>query len=113
MSRIGNREIKVPASVTVTVNDNVVTVKGPKGELSFDINENLKVNVGEGTVTVERTKEDKQTKSMHGTTNAIITNMIEGVSNGFSKGLEIIGVGYRFTLKGNTLVVNAGYSHPV
>ena len=113
MSRIGNREIKVPASVTVTVNDNVVTVKGPKGELSFDINENLKVNVGEGTVTVERTKEDKQTKSMHGTTNAIITNMIEGVSNGFSKGLEIIGVGYRFTLKGNTLVVNAGYSHPI
>lgn len=113
MSRIGNREIKVPASVTVTVNDNVVTVKGPKGELSFDINENLKVNVGEGTVTVERTKEDKQIKSMHGTTNAIITNMIEGVSNGFSKGLEIIGVGYRFTLKGNTLVVNAGYSHPI
>ena len=64
MSRIGNREIKVPASVTVTVNDNVVTVKGPKGELSFDINENLKVNVGEGTVTVERTKENKQNQCM-------------------------------------------------
>lgn len=113
MSRIGNREIKVPASVTVTCDNNVVTVKGPKGELSFDIIQSLKINISDGIVTVERTKEDKQTKSMHGTTNAIITNMIEGVSNGFSKGLEIIGVGYRFTLKGNTLVVNAGYSHPV
>lgn len=113
MSRIGNRIIKVPSSVTVTVDNNVVTVKGPKGELTFNVSENILVETGEGTVTVKRTKEDKQTKSMHGTTNAIITNMIEGVSNGFSKGLEIIGVGYRFTLKGNTLVVNAGYSHPV
>ena len=113
MSRIGNREIKVPTGVTVENNDNVVTVKGPKGELSYEVNKDLKVNVLEGTVTVERLKEDKQTKAMHGTTNAIITNMIEGVNSGFSKGLEIIGVGYRFTLKGNTLVVNAGYSHPV
>ena len=113
MSRIGNRENKVPTGVTVVNNDNVVTVKGPKGELSYEVNKDLKVNVLEGTVTVERLKEDKQTKAMHGTTNAIITNMIEGVNSGFSKGLEIIGVGYRFTLKGNTLVVNAGYSHPV
>ena len=113
MSRIGNREIKVPTGVTVENNDNVVTVKGPKGELSYEVNKDLKVNVLEGKVTVERLKEDKQTKAMHGTTNAIITNMIEGVNSGFSKGLEIIGVGYRFTLKGNTLVVNAGYSHPV
>ena len=113
MSRIGNREIKVPTGVTVENNDNVVTVKGPKGELSYEVNKDLKVNVLEGTVTVERLKEDKQTKAMHGTTNAIITNMIEGINSGFSKGLEIIGVGYRFTLKGNTLVVNAGYSHPV
>lgn len=113
MSRIGNREIKVPTGVTVENNDNVVTVKGPKGELSYEVNKDLKVNALEGTVTVERLKEDKQTKAMHGTTNAIITNMIEGVNSGFSKGLEIIGVGYRFTLKGNTLVVNAGYSHPV
>ena len=113
MSRIGNREIKVPTGVTVENNDNVVTVKGPKGELSFEVIETLKVNVGEGAVTVERLKEDKHTRAMHGTTNAMITNMIVGVNTGYEKGLEIIGVGYRFTLKGNTLVVNAGYSHPV
>lgn len=113
MSRIGNREIKVPTGVTVENNNNIVTVKGPKGELSYEVIKDLKVNVGEGTVTVERLKEDKHTRAMHGTTNAIITNMIEGVNTGFSKGLEIIGVGYRFNVKGNTLVVNAGYSHPV
>ena len=113
MSRIGNRIIKVPASVTLENNDNILTAKGPKGELSLEINKNLKVNIEEGSVTVERLNEDKQTKAMHGTTNALITNMIEGVNTGFTKGLEIIGVGYRFTLKGNTLVVNAGYSHPV
>lgn len=113
MSRIGNREIKVPSSVTIENNDNMVTVKGPKGELTFNVNKELKLNISEGSVTIERLKEDKQTRSMHGTTNAIITNMIEGVTNGFSKELEIVGVGYRFTLKGNVLVVNAGYSHPV
>lgn len=113
MSRIGNREIKVPSSVTIENNDNIVTVKGPKGELTFNVNKELKLNISEGSVTIERLKEDKQTKSMHGTTNAIITNMIEGVTNGFTKELEIVGVGYRFTLKGNVLVVNAGYSHTV
>jgi large subunit ribosomal protein L6 len=113
MSRIGNREIKVPTGVTVENNNNIVTVKGPKGELSYEVIKDLKVNINEGAVTVERLKEDKHTRAMHGTTNAIITNMIEGVNTGFSKGLEIIGVGYRFNVKGNTLVVNAGYSHPV
>ena len=113
MSRIGNRVIKIPTGVTVENNNNIVTVKGPKGELSYEVIKDLRVNIGEGTISVERLKEDKQTRAMHGTTNAIITNMIEGVNSGFSKGLEIIGVGYRFTLKGNTLVVNAGYSHPI
>ena len=113
MSRIGNREIKIPTGVTVENNNNVVTVKGPKGELSYEVIKDLKVNTQEGTVTVERLKEDKNTRAMHGTTNAIITNMIEGVNSGYSKDLEIIGVGYRFNVKGNTLVVNAGYSHPV
>lgn len=113
MSRIGNREIKIPTGVTVENNDNVVTVKGPKGELSYEVIKDLKVNISEGTVTVERLKEDKFVRAMHGTTNAIITNMIEGVNSGYSKDLEIIGVGYRFNVKGNTLVVNAGYSHPV
>ena len=113
MSRIGNRELKVPANVTVEVNDNVVTVKGPKGELSYTFNNELTVKVEEGSVTIERSNDSKKVKEMHGTTNALISNMIEGVSNGFSKGLEIVGVGYSFNVKGKTLVVKAGYSHPV
>ena len=113
MSRIGNRELTIPTGVTVECNDNLVTVKGPKGELSFGIINEINVKVEDNKVIVVRTKEDKHTRAMHGTTNAIITNMIEGVNSGYSKGLEIIGVGYRFNVKGNTLVVNAGYSHPV
>ena len=113
MSRIGNRVIKIPTGVTVENNNNLVTVKGSKGELSYQVISDLKVNINEDSVTVERLKEDKHTRAMHGTTNALIANMIEGVSSGYSKGLEIIGVGYRFNVKGNTLVVNAGYSHPV
>ncbi len=113
MSRIGNRVLKVPEKVTLEVNDNVVTVKGDKGELSYAVNKELSVKVEDGSVTIERSNENKKTKEMHGTTNALIKNMIEGVSNGFSKGLEIVGVGYSFNVKGNTLVVKAGYSHPV
>lgn len=113
MSRIGNRVIKIPTGVKVENNNNIVTASGSKGELSYEVIKDLKVNINEDTVTVERLKEDKHTRAMHGTTNAIITNMIEGVSSGYSKALEIIGVGYRFNVKGSTLVVNAGYSHPV
>ena len=113
MSRIGNRKLKVPANVTVEVNVNVVIVKGPKGELSYTFNSDLTVKVEEGSVTIERSNDSKKVKEMHGTTNALISNMIEGVSNGFSKGLEIVGVGYSFNVKGKTLVVKAGYSHPV
>ena len=113
MSRIGNRELTIPAGVTVECADRVVTVKGPKGQLTFPISENIDVKVEENKVTVARSNEQKQTKAMHGTTNAYIANMIKGVSEGYEKGLEIIGVGYRFNLKGNVLVVNAGYSHPV
>ena len=113
MSRIGNRQLKVLENVTVEVNENTVNVKGPKGELSYTFDSSLTVKVEEGVVTVERANDIKKSKEMHGTTNAIIKNMIEGVSNGFSKGLEIIGVGYSFNVKGNNLVVKAGYSHPV
>ena len=113
MSRIGNRIIAIPENVTVTVEENNVLVKGPKGELSTKINKNINVEVKDNTVIVTRVNETIPTKQMHGTTNANIQNMIIGVSQGFSKGLEIIGVGYRFTLKGSTLVINAGYSHPV
>ncbi len=113
MSRIGNRKIEVPSSVTVTVDNNVVTVKGPKGELSLELNKDITVAQKENTIEVTRSNELKATKAMHGTTNANITNMIKGVTDGFQKGLEIIGVGYRFAVKGTTLVINAGYSHPV
>ena len=113
MSRIGNRKIVVPQGVTVTNENNTVTVKGPKGELSLDLVKNITVEVNETELTVVRANDEKNTKAMHGTTNANIKNMITGVTEGFQKGLEIIGVGYRFNVKGNTLVINAGYSHPV
>ena len=113
MSRIGNRELKVPENVNVEINENTITVKGPKGELSYTFENTLTVKCEEGTITVERANDIKKSREMHGTTNAIIKNMIEGVSNGFSKGLEILGVGYSFQVRGTTLVVKAGYSHPV
>ncbi len=113
MSRIGNRKIVVPADVTVTNENNKVTVKGSKGELSLDIVKDINVSIEENVVVVTRANDEKTTKAMHGTTNANIQNMIKGVTEGFQKGLEIIGVGYRFNVKGNILVINAGYSHPV
>ena len=113
MSRIGNRVIAIPENVTVSVNDNVVTVKGSKGEHSLELNKLINVEIKDNTVVVTRKNETIPAKQMHGTTNANIRNMIIGVSEGFSKSLEIIGVGYRFNLKGNVLVINAGYSHPV
>lgn len=113
MSRIGKRIIAIPENVTVSINDNTVIVKGPKGELTTPIVKNIEVEVKDNEVYVNRTNELIPTKQMHGTTNANIKNMIEGVSNGFKKSLEIVGVGYRFNVKGNTLVINAGYSHPV
>ena len=111
MSRIGNRILTIPDGVTVSVDGNVVTVKGPKGELSTEINKNITAEVKENEVIVSR-KSDAY-KNFHGTANANINNMIIGVTKGYEKKLEIVGVGYRFTAKGNTLVVNAGYSHPV
>ena len=111
MSRIGNRILTIPAGVTIDVNDTLVTVKGPKGELSTNIDKNITVEV-EGTE-VRITRKNDNFKTVHGTANANIKNMIVGVSTGFEKKLEAVGVGYRFTVKGNELVINAGYSHPV
>ena len=111
MSRIGNRELTIPANVTVTVENNVVTVKGPKGELSASVNENITVKVEDGKVIC--TRKNDNFKNFHGTANANIKSMIVGVTEGFEKKLEAVGVGYRFQLKGNKLVVTAGYSHPV
>ena len=113
MSRIGNRIIAIPENVTVEVVENLVKVKGPKGELETSKCKNVNVEVKDGSVYVTRANEEIKTKQMHGTVNANIKNMLEGVVNGYKKSLEIVGVGYRFTLRGNTLVINAGYSHPV
>ena len=113
MSRIGNRELTIPAGVTVTVNENVVTVKGAKGELSLTLKDGISVKIEDTKLTVESKGKTKFANAMHGTTNSLIKNMIKGVSEGYSKGLEIIGVGYRFQVRGNTLVVTAGYSHQV
>lgn len=111
MSRIGNRILTIPAGVTVSVDGSNVTVKGPKGELSTVVDKNINVEV-EGTE-LKVTRANDSFKTAHGTVNANIRNMIIGVSTGFEKKLEAVGVGYRFALKGNELVVSAGYSHPV
>ena len=111
MSRIGERKLALPAGVTVNVENNTVTVKGPKGELSTEINKNINVEVKDNTVVV--TRKSDEFKNFHGTTNANIKNMIKGVTEGFEKKLEAVGVGYRFAVKGNEIVVSAGYSHPV
>ncbi len=113
MSRIGNKAISIPAGVTVNVNDSIVTVKGPKGELSFQFNSKLEVNVEATEVVVKRPNDSKEMKTIHGTTRAIIHNLVVGVSEGFKKTLEVNGVGYRAALQGNKLVVSAGYSHNV
>ena len=113
MSRIGKRKLEIPTGVTVTVNENVVSVKGPKGELNLTLHDGLTVTIEENGLTVNCDKVDKQSRSMYGTTNALISNMITGVNKGYEKGLEIIGVGYRFTVKGKVLDIIAGYSHHV
>ena len=111
MSRIGNRVLQIPEKVTVSVDGNIVKVTGPKGELSTEINPNITVNVKDNELTVER-KNDNY-KNFHGTANALIKNMIIGVTEGYQKQLEAVGVGYRFAVAEKTITVNAGYSHPV
>ncbi len=111
MSRIGNRILNIPAGVTVETNGNIVTVKGPKGELSTEINKNITVNVEGEELTV--TRKSDAFKNFHGTANANISNMIIGVTKGFEKKLETVGVGYRFDVQGKKLKVTAGYSHPI
>ena len=111
MSRIGNRIITVPTGVTVEETNGVVTVKGPKGSLSQPMLKDITMKVEENQVIVERKNE--AAKALHGTMNALIQNMITGVTEGYSKNLEIIGVGYKFNVQGQKLTINAGYSHPV
>ena len=114
MSRVGKKLIEVPASVTVTVaEDNTVTVKGPKGELTRQFHKDMKIELEGNILTVVRPSDSKEHRTNHGTTRALLANMVTGVSEGFTRSLELIGVGYRAQMQGNKLVLNVGYSHPV
>ncbi|MCM3638506.1 MULTISPECIES: 50S ribosomal protein L6 [Bacillales] len=114
MSRIGKRPIEVPENVTVTISDNnEVTVKGPKGELTNTFNTDIKIEQEGNVITLTRPSESKEHRSIHGTTRSLLDNMVTGVSKGFERTLELVGVGYRAQLQGTKLVLNVGYSHPV
>ena len=113
MSRIGRKPIVIPAGVEVTVADHVITVKGPKGTLNSNIHPVLTVAVENGEVVVTRPNDEKTARSLHGLTRTLISNMVEGVTNGFKKELEVQGVGYRVAKQGKDLVMNLGYSHQV
>lgn len=113
MSRIGRMPISVPAGVEVKNENNLITVKGSKGEISKQFSKELGIEIAGGVITVTRPSESKNHKSLHGLTRTLIANMIEGVTNGFSKTLEIEGVGYRAAKQGKDLVMNLGYSHQV
>jgi large subunit ribosomal protein L6 len=113
MSRIGKRELIIPEGVTITINPSEVIVKGPKGELKENYDKRITVKEVDGKIITERSSEIKHVKQLHGTTNSLINNMIIGVTEGYQKDLEAVGVGYRFNLQGNKIVISAGFSHPV
>lgn len=113
MSRIGNKPVTIPSNVTVDVNGHEVTVKGPKGELTRTFSSNIEMTINDNEVTFSRPNDQKDIRAIHGTTRAVFNNMVVGVSEGFTKELELIGVGYRAQLQGKKLTVNVGLSHPV
>ena len=113
MSRIGRKPITVPAGVEVTIDGSAVTVKGPKGTLSGTFNSNMTIAMDAGVITVTRPNDEKENRSLHGLTRTLIANMVEGVSNGYSKTLDIVGIGYRANMQGKDVVLSVGYSHTV
>ncbi|ANU24647.1 50S ribosomal protein L6 [Planococcus donghaensis] len=114
MSRVGKKPIEVPAGVTITLGDkNSVTVKGPKGELTREFHKDITIALEDNVLTLTRPSDSKDHRTNHGTTRALLANMVTGVSEGFSRTLELVGVGYRAQLQGEKLVLNVGYSHPV
>ena len=113
MSRIGKKPIQIPEGVEIDVQPGAVKVKGPKGELSQDVNRDMKVAIDDGTLTVERPTDRGEHRALHGLTRSLIANMVEGVTDGFERRLEIQGVGYRAQLKGKALEMSLGFSHPV
>ena len=114
MSRIGRKVIAIPAGVTVSVNEeNIVTVKGPKGTLTTNIHANITVSVEGATIAVTRLDDERENRSLHGLSRTLIANMVEGVTKGYSKTLEMVGVGYKAAKAGKTLTLNLGHSHPI
>jgi len=113
MSRIGRKAIQIPKGVSVDVKERNVKVKGPKGELQLELQPHVSVAVEEGVLSVARRDDEKQSRAFHGMTRALLANMVQGVNQGFEKVLEIVGVGYRAQMKGKTLVLSLGYSHPI
>lgn len=113
MSRIGKKPIPIPQGVSVVVDGATVRVKGPKGELSQTIRPEVRVRVDDGQVVVDRASDSKAHRALHGLTRALVANMVQGTVAGYRKTLELVGVGYRAEKKGNVLVLNVGYSHPV
>ena len=113
MSRIGKKPISLPAGVKVTVDGNIVTVQGPKGTLVQTLPEGITITEEDNQVLVQRANDNKQQRAFHGLTRALIANMVEGVTNGFEKKLELVGVGYRAQMQGKKLVISIGFSHPV
>ena len=114
MSRIGRKVIAIPAGVTVSVNEeNLVTVKGPKGTLTANIHKNITVTVDGASVSVSRLDDERENRSLHGLSRTLIANMVEGVTKGYSKTLEMVGVGYKAAKSGKTLTLNLGHSHPI
>lgn len=113
MSRVGRKPIPIPAGVTATVEGGVIRVTGPKGELTQPIRPEITVSIADGEIRVTRSSDQKQHRALHGLTRALIANMVQGVTEGFRRTLEIVGVGYRAEKRGDVLVLNVGYSHPV
>ncbi|MDK7115048.1 50S ribosomal protein L6 [Staphylococcus pettenkoferi] len=113
MSRVGKKVIEIPNDVAVSIDNNTVTVKGPKGELSKTLSERMTYKQEDNALEVIRPTDSQEDRTVHGTTRALINNMVLGVSQGFSKSLELVGVGYRAQMQGENLVLNVGYSHPV
>ena len=113
MSRIGKKPVTIPAGVETTFNEGLLTIKGPKGTLSQVISPKIKIEMEDSTIKVSRINDQKENRALHGLTRSLIFNMVEGVTNGFKKDLEVNGVGYRVQKQGNNLVLNLGYSHQV
>lgn len=113
MSRIGRKPIAIPNGVEVTLDNTVITVKGPKGTLTRELHKDMQITVENNEINVVRPSDNKTHRSLHGTTRSVVSNMVNGVTEGFSKNLELVGVGYRASKTGDKIVLNVGYSHPV